>query len=690
MQNLTAKQLQRIEKKKKKMAALLEITKLNDKDREAKILALKKASAEADHSDTDSSEISTEESSKRKRPCNEDLKETYSEISIKTENADDTYTSTEESDSLANKKPRLSGDEYLKLKQELRERKKKLKTIPRFHLKAAGKSASLSINVKSEDRIPIFLSDVQHLLLYSLHGHHSPYMPTRWCQLEKYNRVTHTVALVVEGLSLYHFIAYESMFSHITSKLEHRVEVVTPTAYGGSVIEDLAAVPITGIQSDKLIKQYGSLETALQNTGDVIKILRAVFPIHPSALTNTENLSNKSELPYTDKFSRTQLLLSLCQMVEENYPVPLKGELAKRYENYIMTKDVYVEATAKSPMLGLDCEMCRTTTGELELTRISLVDESMNVIYDSLVKPHNPITDYLTRFSGITKEMLEDVTTSLSDVQQTLRKLIPADAILIGQSLNSDLHTLKMMHPYIIDTSVIFNITGDRYRKTKLQTLVREFLGEKIQESKSGHCSTEDSMASMKLVQLKLANSVDYGDAVLLGRCDMEILKMEVGKRKTDYRSLKSELRKYATSIFKHVTKDQKTAAIVGNEKVMNEYSKYLTSSINIMDDENFDKDDHVRLVVTDNDKQAVNRAAQIAMEHAFTLCHVRIEENKLENEKIEKTFRAINKWVHKLWQHVALNGLVCVIFGGENNAANGACFLNLKREISEDCAIHI
>ncbi|XP_076750664.1 RNA exonuclease 5 isoform X2 [Xylocopa sonorina] len=642
------------------------------------------AAADDQSNDTDSSEISMEESTTRKRPYDEDIKKTYLENTVGKECTED----TKEADELANKKPRLSGDEYLKLRQELRERKKKLKVLPRFTLKAAGESASLTINVKSEDRVPIFLSDVQHLLLYSLHGHHSPYLPTRWCHLEKYNRVSHTIVFVVEGLSLYHFMAYESMFSHIISRLEHRVEVVTPTAYGGSVVEDLAAVPITGIQCDRLLKQYGSLETAMKSTGDVVKLLRTVFPMHEDPSTNIENFKKWSELPTTDKFPRTKLLLSLCQMVEENYPVPLKGVLAKRYGNYVMTKDVYVEANAKSPMFGLDCEMCKTTTGDLELTRISLVDERMNIIYDSLVKPDNPITDYLTRFSGITKEMLHDVRTTLSDVQQALRKLLPMDAILVGQSLNSDLHTLRMMHPYIIDTSVIFNITGDRYRKTKLQTLVREFLGEKIQQSKSGHCSTEDSQASMKLVQLKLANSVDYGDAVLLGRCDMNALKMEVEKRTDEHKSFKTEVRKYATSIFKHLAKNQKTAAIVGNAEVMNEYSKYLTSSISIMDDENFDKNDQVRLVIADNNKQAVIRASQIAMEHAFILCHVRIEQEKLKDDKIEKTFRNVNKWVHKLWQHMAVNGLACVIFAGENNASNGVCFINLKREVPEDCKI--
>lgn len=179
----------------------------------------------------------------RKRPCNH--------------SSADAITSTgegeippeirEESDPGVNKKPRLAGEEYVKLKQELRERKKILKNIPRFRLKAVGENASLNDTIGHDERIPIFLADVQHLLMYSLLGHHSPFSPERWCHLEKFNKVSHTVVFIVEGLSMFHFHSYESIFTHIGNNLEHRLEMVTPAAYGGSVIEELAAVPLTGV-----------------------------------------------------------------------------------------------------------------------------------------------------------------------------------------------------------------------------------------------------------------------------------------------------------------------------------------------------------------------------------------------------------------------------------------------------------
>lgn len=119
--------------------------------------------------------------------------------------------------------------------------------------------------------------------------------------------------------------------------------------------------------------------------------------------------------------------------------------LIYRYANYVPTKEKYSEVTFHSPMFALDCEMCRTETGELELTRISIVNENLQVIYDTLVKPWNKITDYLTRYSGITQKMLEPVTTRLSDVQKKVQEILPPDSILVGQSLNCDLHAMQVL-----------------------------------------------------------------------------------------------------------------------------------------------------------------------------------------------------------------------------------------------------
>ena len=60
-----------------------------------------------------------------------------------------------------------------------------------------------------------------------------------------------------------------------------------------------------------------------------------------------------------------------------------------------------------------------------------------------------------------------------------------------------------MLHPYVIDTSVIFNLSGYRKRKCKLSTLSAVFLKIKIQQEKTtskqgvGHDPIEDARAAM-------------------------------------------------------------------------------------------------------------------------------------------------------------------------------------------------
>ena len=96
--------------------------------------------------------------------------------------------------------------------------------------------------------------------------------------------------------------------------------------------------------------------------------------------------------------------------------------------------------------------MCRTVAGENELARVSIVNEDYESVYETLVRPTNKITNYLTQWSGITATMMQDVTKTLEEVQDEIHNFLPADSILVGQSLNCDLNAMKLMHPYVIDT----------------------------------------------------------------------------------------------------------------------------------------------------------------------------------------------------------------------------------------------
>lgn len=62
--------------------------------------------------------------------------------------------------------------------------------------------------------------------------------------------------------------------------------------------------------------------------------------------------------------------------------------------------------------------------------RICVVDSQLNIVYHTFVMPKNPIRNYLTMYSGITKEMLEGVTTTIEDVQMAISNILPPGAFL--------------------------------------------------------------------------------------------------------------------------------------------------------------------------------------------------------------------------------------------------------------------
>ena len=164
-------------------------------------------------------------------------------------------------------------------------------------------------------------------------------------------------------------------------------------------------------------------------------------------------------------------------------------------------------------IFGLDCEMVHAEGDTAALGRVTLVNlnpslpsdtrASVNVVMDRIVSPPGRVVlDYRTQISGLKKEDFEQPTClkSVEEAQAMMRACVPANAILVGHSMNNDLQALRLIHKTVIDTVYLFK-SPLKHQLIGLKDLVSMKFGATIQPAGQAHDSKEDAAWTLELVR---------------------------------------------------------------------------------------------------------------------------------------------------------------------------------------------
>ncbi|KAK7060527.1 hypothetical protein VNI00_001293 [Paramarasmius palmivorus] len=353
--------------------------------------------------------------------------------------------------------------------------------------------------------------------------------PPNWLRVENADKIPKVVAVLIPGLTP-EILSLPPLPTSAMSNPNLPISIPLPPR----------AEPGTTQPGVPFIASTFSHACPTRAPGDHMRMHSVLSTFFSGPISSTEKKRRMAEREMSEIFANrdpSQYILTLDQMVENDYPIPsYMADVFQKSPGWVETPEQPKESLLtpdegkpKRKIYSIDCEMCLTEDGK-ELTRVCMIDfDTGIVVYDRLVKPGKPVTDYLTRWSGITAEALATATTTFSEAQaHILRILSPPSKnpfstgksppetptpILIGHSLESDLKALKICHPFCIDTAIIYHHPRGRPLKPGLAWLTKKWCNREIQtRGEGGHDPEEDARACLELLQKKLIEGPSFGE----------------------------------------------------------------------------------------------------------------------------------------------------------------------------------
>lgn len=115
----------------------------------------------------------------------------------------------------------------------------------------------------------------------------------------------------------------------------------------------------------------------------------------------------------------------------------------------------------------------------------------------------------------------------------------------------------------------------------------------------------------------------------------------------------------------------------MGCSEVIDKYSNYMSETMFSISDCSESCSKNVHCIVTPNET-VVSQTCNITLEHSFVLAHVTVNQNESDDRTV--VLGQVNSWCKTVWEHVAYNGLYVMLFGGQKDGANAACFIQIKK----------
>jgi len=166
-----------------------------------------------------------------------------------------------------------------------------------------------------------------------------------------------------------------------------------------------------------------------------------------------------------------------------------------------------VASTLPENCVAMDCEMVGVGAGgsRSALARVSIVGHDGKVLLDAFVQPQEPVTDYRTHITGITRQTLEGKGVLTESVARRMAEELLEGRIVIGHALKNDFEVLLLSHPQNLtrDTAQFRPLrpTGFEKKTPSLKTLAEVWLRQNIQDGV--HDSVQDARTALQLYRLK-------------------------------------------------------------------------------------------------------------------------------------------------------------------------------------------